>query len=268
MFKSSFIKTFKSPFGDLNLWADGKQMIKRSIPNLLTCMNLLCGCLAIIEATKPNFTAAAFLVVLAAIFDFFDGFFARALNVKSEIGAQLDSLADMVSFGIVPSIIAFELLSTTDIHPFLSYIPFSIAIFSAIRLAKFNIDDRQTTSFIGLPTPANALFWISIPLIIYMILDNDGEAFWSLEKLGSKVLAVLYNQYFLIGASILSSFMMVVNLPLFGLKFEDYSWENNKIRYTFLVLSIVLLIPLRFIAIPLIIVLYILFSILNTLTSR
>ena len=136
--------------------------MKKIIPNAITSANLFCGCLAITQIAEGNFTIASLLVLLGAFFDFFDGLAARALKVGSPLGAQLDSLADMVTFGLVPAYLAFELLNNLD-YSILNCSAFLIAIFSAVRLAKFNIDDRQSTSFIGVPTPANALFWIGIP---------------------------------------------------------------------------------------------------------
>ena len=145
--------------------------MKKIIPHVITSANLLCGCLAITQIAESNLLIASLLVLLGAFFDFFDGLAARVLKVGSELGAQLDSLADMITFGLVPAYLAFEWLNQLD-YSILNYSAFLIAIFSAVRLAKFNIDDRQSTSFIGVPTPANALFWISIPLIFWQV-END-----------------------------------------------------------------------------------------------
>lgn len=142
--------------------------IKKNIPNAITCCNLLCGCLAIIQATNGNLLWAAYLVGMAAVFDFFDGFAARLLKVSSPIGKDLDSLADMVTFGVVPGIVMFKMIrlglrldkegfDLIEENPWITYIVFMIPIFSALRLAKFNHDTRQTEAFIGLPTPANAI---------------------------------------------------------------------------------------------------------------
>ncbi len=286
--------------------------IKKHIPNAITCCNLLCGCLAIVQAFEGNLVWAAYLVGLAAIFDFFDGFAARLLRVTSPIGKDLDSLADMVTFGVVPGIVMFQLISIGSvylldgsaggwtIYPPLSalpetvamkppfyveypkYIAFLIPVFSAIRLAKFNNDTRQTTSFIGLPTPANAIFICSIPLIIgnYPLdffkllmtspIKNGLSTYVSDIYIGSQQLSqptagdtafmFLLNPYVLIGVSVVLSFLLVAEIPLFALKFKFFGWKGNRVRYVFLGLSLVLLITLKFIGIPLIIILYVLMS--------
>lgn len=244
---------------------------KKHIPNAITCCNLLCGCLAIVQAFDGKLVYAAYFVGMAAIFDFFDGFAARMLRVTSPIGKDLDSLADMVTFGVVPGIMMHKLLTLSFFNSvfsskadasvtlrytpellqrqeLISYIPFIIIIFSAIRLAKFNNDTRQTTSFIGLPTPANAILICSFPLIL---------------AYGNSPLAndVIENPYFLIIASIILSFFLVAEIPLFALKFRTFSWVGNRTRYIFLMLCIVLLALFRFTGIPLIILLYVLMSI-------
>jgi CDP-diacylglycerol--serine O-phosphatidyltransferase len=248
--------------------------IKKHIPNAITCCNLLCGCLAIVQAFEGNLVYAAYLVGLAAIFDFFDGFAARLLKVASPIGKDLDSLADMVTFGVVPGVVMFKLIfmsllcSITDgptsngwtIYPPLSanehvkmilpeaviYLAFLIPVFSAIRLAKFNNDTRQTSSFIGLPTPANAIFICSIPLIYeYSKIHID------------------LNPYILIAITVVLSLLLVAEIPLFALKFRNFSWRGNRIKYVFLLLSLVMLITLQFVGIPLIIILYVLISVIT-----
>ncbi len=246
---------------------------KKYIPNAITCCNLLCGCLAIVQAFEGNLVYAAYLVGLAAIFDFFDGFAARMLRVTSPIGKDLDSLADMVTFGVVPGIVMSCLLrnkllddvysaadnaknsgfakislEAVNMANLMSYLPFIIIIFSAIRLAKFNNDTRQTTSFIGLPTPANAILICSFPLIL---------------KFGNSNLAndVIENTYFLVITSIVMSVFLVAEIPLFALKFRTFSWNGNRTRYIFLMISVVLLILFRFTGIPLVILLYVLMSI-------
>lgn len=246
---------------------------KKHIPNAITCCNLLCGCLAIVQAFEGNLVYAAYLVGMAAIFDFFDGFAARMLRVTSPIGKDLDSLADMVTFGVVPGIVMSRLLNKTlmddvlraadelkgDGFPkisleavntanLISYLPFIIIVFSALRLAKFNNDTRQTTSFIGLPTPANAILICSFPLIL---------------AFGNSTLAnhVIENPYFLIIASVILSFFLIAEIPLFALKFRTFSWVGNRTRYIFLMLCVVLLILFRYTGIPLIILLYVLMSI-------
>lgn len=244
---------------------------KKHIPNAITCCNLLCGCLAIVQAFEGNLVWAAYLVGLAAVFDFFDGFAARLLRVTSPIGKDLDSLADMVTFGVVPGIVMFHMINnslylyindgiiypplsainkTVESQPYyiymMQYFAFIIPVFSAIRLAKFNNDTRQTTSFIGLPTPANAIFICSIPLVLKY----------------SKIYVNL-NPYVLIVVSVILSLLLVSEIPLFALKFRNFSWRGNRVRYVFLGLSLVLLITLQFVGIPLIIVLYVLMSVIT-----
>jgi CDP-diacylglycerol--serine O-phosphatidyltransferase len=277
--------------------------IKQHIPNTITCCNLLCGCLAIVQAFEGNLVWTAYLVGLAAIFDFFDGFAARLLRVTSPIGKDLDSLADMVTFGVVPGIVMFQLISFSTIYlangpiypplsalpeatkveypvyaEYLKYIAFIVPIFSAIRLAKFNNDTRQTTSFIGLPTPANAIFICSIPLIIdgkllkffsghadIYISDIFIAAQQPLSQSASNNLSYdfLLNPYILIGIIVVLSFLLVSEIPLFALKFKFFGWKGNRVRYVFLGLSLLLLITLQFVGIPLIIILYVLMSLIT-----
>ncbi|QMU30191.1 CDP-diacylglycerol--serine O-phosphatidyltransferase [Adhaeribacter radiodurans] len=232
--------------------------MKKLIPNTITCLNLFTGCVAIFAAFQDSLAFAAYLVYLAAIFDFLDGMIARLLHAYSEIGKQLDSLADMVSFGVLPGVIMFKLMQkairssesasllTMELFPFFAFL---IIIFSALRLAKFNIDSRQTTSFIGVPTPANTLLISSLPLI----LDND-----------------LFNlHYFILNPVTLSvltlimSYLMVAEIPLFALKFKNFTWKDNSIRFIFLIIALPLLFLLKFAAIPVIIVLYILLSLIK-----
>jgi CDP-diacylglycerol---serine O-phosphatidyltransferase len=199
-------------------------------------------------------TYATYLVWAAAIFDFLDGFLARQLNAFSLIGKELDSLADMVTFGVLPAMIMFNLISYSSSSIYLPYISFLIAIFSALRLANFNIDTRQLSSFIGLPTPANALFISSLPVIIAM--DQ-----WGINNL-------ILNTITLLTITIIFSFLLVAELPLFSLKFKNYAWKSNQIRYLFLTISILLLISLKFVALPLIILIYIILSILKNSLSN
>lgn len=247
--------------------------IKKNIPNTITCGNLLCGCFAIVCAFNGDLVWSTYLVGIAAILDFFDGFIARLLNVHSEIGKQLDSLADLVTFGFVPGVIMFLLLSkafaidyvtalnkastqgTAEFPYWLAFFAFLITIFSAIRLAKFNIDTRQTNSFIGVPTPANAILICSLPLIKFF-QPNVGNF---------NVLLIIENPWFLLGLTLLMSFLLVAELPLFALKFKNFGWADNKIRYSFLLISFVLLILFQFIAIPFIIFLYVILSVINTI---
>jgi CDP-diacylglycerol--serine O-phosphatidyltransferase len=241
--------------------------IKNYIPNFITLLNLFCGCLAIVAAFKTDLVIAAFLVFAGAIFDYLDGTAARLLHAKSDIGKELDSLADVVTFGVVPSIIAFQLLSNNapicdllTCYNYLIYFPFIIALFSAIRLAKFNIDDRQTISFLGLPTPANAIFWASLPIIIHYC-DFSSTSF--LSHFHQNVVAALRNSYVILSLTLVMSVLLIVELPLFSLKFKDFKWKTNKIRFIFLLVSLCLLIFLNVLALPIIIILYILFSIVH-----
>src|SRR5437868_2889994 len=226
--------------------------MRKHIPNFLTCLNLLSGCIALVMIFRNHLEWAACLVLLAAVFDFLDGMAARMLKASSPIGKELDSLADIISFGLVPGAILFKLLqiniqSVSDnemLTKILQFVPFLVTIFSALRLAKFNIDNRQTDSFIGLPTPANTLLIIALPLIIMHDEFN----------LSSMVL----NPYFILGLTLLQSWLLVAKLPLFALKFKNFSWKDNSFQFILLLLSAVILILFRYAALPMIIFLYVL----------
>jgi CDP-diacylglycerol--serine O-phosphatidyltransferase len=245
--------------------------LKRHIPNAVTCINLLCGCLALTFIFRGELVMGAYLVGIAAVADFFDGLLARALRVSSPIGKDLDSLADMVSFGIVPGAILFKLLqlaTTPEIYiagvaltgmeehhtHWLAYFSFLISIFSALRLAKFNNDTRQTTSFIGLPTPACTLVVASLPLI----LAND--------QFGIK--DIILHPWLLLGLTILLSGLLVAELPLFALKFKNLRWLGNRRRFIFVALAIVLVSTLRAAGIPLAVLIYVLMSVPGRVRSR
>ena len=236
--------------------------VKNIIPNAITSANLFCGCLAITQIAEGQFIIASVLVLLGAFFDFFDGLAARALKAGSPLGEQLDSLADMVTFGLVPAYLAFELLNDLD-YSILNYLAFLIAIFSAVRLAKFNIDDRQTTSFIGVPTPANALFWISIPLIFWQV-END------IHIISVEFLLPLFNSFYvLIAAILIFSFLLIAEIPLLALKFKDLSWKENKFRFLLIGISTLLIVAFLFAAIPFILLLYLILSIIqNNLQAK
>lgn len=229
--------------------------MKKHFPNLITCFNLFSGCLALYFAFNAELEYAAYMVGIAAIFDFLDGMLARVLQAYSEIGKQLDSLADMVSFGAVPGAIMFGLLSQAestilgipaDVLPFFGFL---ITIFSALRLAKFNIDTRQAESFIGVPTPACSMFIGSLPLI----LATSGNLYDN----------VILSPYFLLVVTVVFSYLLVAELPLFALKFKNLTWKDNATRFIFLGISVILLALVKFAAIPLIIVLYIVLSIVK-----
>lgn len=244
---------------------------KRHIPNIVTLLNLFSGCIAVIFAVHGNFVVAAIFVFLGIFFDFFDGLLARKLNVQSPLGIQLDSLADLVTSGVVPGIIMLKLIAlSVGVNDFVtfekswtetmqwttvkvSYVPLiglMIPLASAYRLARFNLDEDQQTYFKGLPVPANTLLILSLPLI--------------LEYQNSDVMNnIIINKWFLIGLTLLSCYLLNSNIKLFALKFRDWSFKNNAIRYIFLIISIVALVVLQFAAIPLIVFMYILFSALD-----
>ncbi|MET4076413.1 CDP-alcohol phosphatidyltransferase family protein [Hymenobacter sp. UYCo722] len=239
--------------------------MKRHLPNAVTCLNLLCGCLALKYVFAGELETGAWLVAAAALADFADGLLARALRVSSAIGKDLDSLADMVSFGVVPGAMLFSLLymatgqepgdagyalRSTALTEILPYVGFSVSIFSALRLAKFNNDTRQTTSFIGLPTPACTLVVASLPLIL------------SHDTFGLK--AVILNPIVLVGLTILLSGLLVAELPLFALKFKTLRWADNRRRFIFLLLAAGLLLGLQAAAVPLVVLLYVLLSVPKT----
>ena len=237
--------------------------IKKHIPNFLTCCNLICGCIGIVMAFDGRLEWAAYLIFIACVFDFFDGFAARLLHVASPIGKELDSMADMVSFGLLPGIIIFEMTnveymvsecfsnnSENGFQGIYSYAWILIPVFSALRLAKFNIDERQSSSFIGLPTPANAVFIASLPLII-------------ISTSNTHIMQLVANKNTLIAMTVILSYLLVSPIALFALKFKNFSWNENKIRYIFLISSLLLFIVFKFIAIPIIIILYIILSLLE-----
>jgi CDP-diacylglycerol--serine O-phosphatidyltransferase len=210
------------------------------IPNLLTLCNLLCGCTGIVFVLEGRPAPAAWFVWAAAGFDFADGFAARWLKVTSPIGKELDSLADVVSFGVLP---ALALYKWGQLLPFpVPYVAFSIAAFSALRLAVFNVDTSQTQSFRGLPTPANALFVTSLPLL---------PPTWT---------AWLHMPALFIALCAVSSALLVSRIELFALKFQKFSWQGNEVRFIFLAISVLLLVILKAQAIPFIILLYVVMS--------
>ncbi|RBW56763.1 phosphatidylserine synthase [Tenacibaculum sp. E3R01] len=244
--------------------------MKKQIPNLITLGNLLCGTIATIFAVKGDFVGTAVLVIIGIGLDFFDGFAARLLKVQGELGKQLDSLADMVTSGVVPGIVMLQLLvNAIDIDAVgyfgideygrsgsnLPYLGLLLTLGAGYRLAKFNIDERQSDSFIGLPTPAMSLFVISLPLI----LEYSGYSFFN---------NIVQNKYFLIVITVLLTFVMNTELPLFSLKFKTFSFKENIVKYLFLIASLILLVALKFVAIPIIILLYIVVSLLQNLINK
>ena len=231
--------------------------ITRRIPNAITCLNLFLGCVACVMAFQGNYFYAAIFIYIASILDFLDGLAARLLHAYSEIGKELDSLADAISFGLAPGIILFSWLQKLmPDHPFIAYIAFVIPVFSALRLAKFNVDNRQTTSFIGLPTPANAIFIASLFALCHEPCH---------EPLFSNILS---HSWIIILMIFTLSFLLICKLPMFSLKFNTLKWKENRVRYIFLALSLVLLVIFQLVAIPLIIILFILLSLVLLLKKK
>ncbi len=224
---------------------------KKHIPNTITCCNLFSGCIACVMAFSGKFESAMLFIVLGAVFDFFDGMVARLLGVSSPLGVQMDSLADDITFGLAPATVIFSFMRGLEypssfLADVLPYLAFLIAVFSACRLAKFNIDTRQTTSFIGLPTPANALFWSS--LIV------GGEK-WLLEMDNAWIL--------LVALILLFSYFLVSEIPMFSMKFKNLSWKSNRTRYIFLLGSLPMFV-LGYLAPVAIISWYLVFSVISS----
>jgi CDP-diacylglycerol--serine O-phosphatidyltransferase len=232
--------------------------MKKHIPNTITCCNLVCGCVATQYALKGKFNVALAFIILGATFDFFDGFAARLLHVSSAIGKELDSLADCISFGFAPAAVVYSLLKlspaiTTNetINTILPYTAFIIAAFSAVRLAKFNLDERQTTTFFGLPTPANALFWSALAV---------GANTWFAET--------AWAAYILFVGIIASAWILVADIPMFALKFKTYALGDNKLRYGFIVVSAISLLTLGWTGFAFIIPLYIITSLVANIAKN
>lgn len=232
--------------------------ITKNIPNSITCCNLISGCIATSFALVNRPELALLWIVIGATFDFFDGMSARLLGVSSPIGKELDSLADDVTFGVAPATMVFSLLNYMEYPEFLEptriFLPFFayiMAAFAALRLAKFNLDTRQTTSFIGLPTPANALFWGS--LIV------GGEEF---------IVASPYNVFVVMAMVLLSSYIQVAELPMFALKFKHWGWKGNEVKYVFLITCIPLLLIFRLSAFAIIIAWYVILSVYVNLSAK
>lgn len=252
----------------LNLRKFTRMNLKKQIPNLITLLNLLSGSVAVYFAANNYLELAAYFVLLGIFFDFFDGFTARLLKVQGELGKQLDSLADVVTSGVAPGIVMMQLilktsknkhwdLFTTNQEHFTFSVPFLISIIgliitlgAAYRLAKFNLDIRQTSSFIGLPTPAAALVVISFPLIL-----TYSNSSYSNELIG--------NVWFLIGMTLLLTYLMNAEIPLFSLKFKNFGWEKDFIKVGFILITICLVVLIKFLAIPIIILVYVLLSIIE-----
>lgn len=219
--------------------------MKRHLPNFLTCCNLICGCLGVVAVLEDRNIPAAYFVWLAGVFDFLDGFVARKLGVTSPIGKELDSLADVISFGLLPALVMYKMLGASTSSEILPFAAFLIAVCSALRLAVFNVDESQGEVFRGLNTPANSIFITSLPLI-------EGD-----------VGRWLYDTPILLGITLVFSLLLVSRIEFLAFKFKNFSWRDNRARFTFLASAFILLIGLQFVAIPLIILLYILLSLLG-----
>jgi len=245
-------------------------MIKKHIPNFITTLNVLCGSIAVVFILKGVLTTAVLLILFAAIFDFLDGMSARVLKVYSPVGKELDSLADMISFGLAPGLIMYKLLNTSmfnenvipDLQSNLTLIQlltvgsaFLIPIFSAIRLAKFNVDERQTSSFIGLPTPANALFICSLALI---------QEHGSIPAIDNFILTTPV----LLFITLLFSWLLVSEIPMFSLKFKNLSWKQNQVQYIFIICTSLVISFLRLYGVTAVVLLFIAISIINNSTKK
>jgi len=259
------------------------------LPNLITASNLLCGVLAIISSLMGRIDLAPFFIYAGAIFDFFDGFLARKMNKMGELGKQLDSLADMVTFGVAPGIFMFVVLivsiqattfnnlSTSEINDFLTnwkncvfydvpnlkmqttkYIPFFalfIPFISIFRLAKFNIDTRQSESFIGLNTPTNTIFFSVFPLILFLETSNDSITY--------SISLFIFKPYFLIPLIATMSLLLIAEIPMFSLKFKTFKWHHNELKFSFLITCLLLILFLLVWSIPIIVILYVILSLID-----
>ena len=228
-------------------------MFKKHIPNSITCLNLISGCIATYWAFQGDAQLALLFIVIGAVFDFFDGMVARLLHVSSPIGKELDSLADDITFGFAPSAIVFNFLVplTTHLSPIIPYLAFIMAAFSALRLAKFNLDERQTLGFIGLPTPANALFWGSL-----------------LVGMGEEIATLPYAGYLILAGVLISSYLLVSEIPMFALKFKSWGWQGNEVKYIFLLTCIPLLLLLEVSGLAAIIAWYVILSVASTQLAK
>jgi len=222
--------------------------MKKHIPNTITCCNLISGCIATYWAFQGDYRLALLFIVIGAVFDFFDGMTARLLHVSSPIGKELDSLADDITFGFAPSAIVFSFLSplTTQLSPYIPYLAFVMAAFSALRLAKFNLDERQALGFIGLPTPANALFWGSL-----------------IVGAGQYIAPLPYTAYIILIGTFVSCFLLISEIPMFALKFKSWGWKGNEVKYIFLLTCIPLLLFFGISGLSVIIAWYVVLSILT-----
>ena len=220
-------------------------MLKKHIPNTITCCNLISGCIATYWAFKGNYELALLFIVIGAVFDFFDGMTARLLHVSSPIGKELDSLADDITFGFAPTAIVYDYLRPeTELLPFIVFV---MAAFSALRLAKFNLDERQALGFIGLPTPANALFWGSL-------IVGAGDWMKKAPFISSNLSLIILAGVFV------SCWLLIAEIPMFALKFKTWGWKGNEVKYIFLLTCIPLLFFFRISAFAVIIAWYVILS--------
>ncbi len=236
--------------------------MKAQVPNAITLLNLFCGCIAVVMVANNEFQLAFSFVCLGIFFDFFDGFFARKFNVSSPLGLQLDSLADMVTSGVVPGFVMYQMLMNSRVflvmewyHIVLPMLGFIITLGACYRLANFNIDERQTDSFIGLPTPANALFFVSLPLIA----ANYPDTF---------IVDLLSKDWFLLVLTLLSAYIMNAEIPLFSLKIKEFTFSKYKLQIGFLLVSIIMLLCFQYLGIPLVIITYLLLSLINNFRNK
>ncbi len=239
------------------------------VPNTITALNLVCGSLSVFFAVDGQLGWAAVFIFAASVFDFLDGFSARLLKAYSSIGKELDSLADLVSFGLAPAAMVFTMLQLSLFGRFqaiqeieatwsqwiILFTSLVLTVAGAFRLAKFNTDDRQSEQFLGMPIPANAIFFASLGLIF---------------ELGTKqnIVPIILNKYVLLSSVFICSFLMVSELPMFSLKFKNLSLKDNAIRFLFLGITILMLIFLQIYALPLIIIWYILLSAISYLVGN
>ena len=245
--------------------------MKKHIPNAITALNLVCGCIAIVNAFTGELYISAILIFIAAILDFMDGAAARLLKVSHPLGEQLDSLADMISFGLAPGIILFQFVKHLNSvnesrilteNPWLFYIALIIPIFSAFRLAKFNIDTRQTDGFLGLATPANAGFFIFI-VLVYFYPDLP-----QLINTKNIIIPIISNPLTMLVLGIIFSFLLISEIPMFSLKAKSLKWKGNELRFTFLGIFFLLLILLNITAFPIILLIYIVWSAIASFSSK
>jgi CDP-diacylglycerol--serine O-phosphatidyltransferase len=245
--------------------------MKKHIPNAITALNLVCGCLAITNAFTGELYISSILIFIAAILDFMDGAAARLLKVSHPLGEQLDSLADMISFGLAPGIILFQFVKHLNTvnesvilteNPWLFYTTLIIPIFSAFRLAKFNIDTRQTDGFLGLATPANAGFFIFI-VLVYFYPDLP-----QIINTKNIILPIISNPLIMLGLGVAFSLLLVSEIPMFSLKAKTLKWKGNELRFTFLGIFFLFLILLNITAFPIILLIYIIWSAIASFNTK